>query len=137
MQVIIGVKAAILKDGKILLMKRSDKYGDISGSWDIPGGRTEAGEEPIEGLKREVKEETGMELNQVLRPLDARTVFKNEDKQIVRITFLCTANGDVNLSEEHTEYNWFDLKSLDVPLKDNLLEEVLNTLKQDHIEGKL
>jgi 8-oxo-dGTP diphosphatase len=131
MQVIIGVKAVILNDGKILLMRRSDGYGDISGTWDIPGGRTCPGEEPVEGLKREVKEETGMDLKEVLRPLDARTVFNDGKTQIVRITFLCRADGDVNISEEHTEFEWFDLKTLNVDLKDNYLKDVLYKLKQD------
>jgi len=131
MEVIIGVKAVIMKNGKILLMKRSDDYGYATGWWDIPGGRTIAGEEPEEGLKREVMEETGLELKNIIRPLDARTVFKNDEKQIVRITFLCEADGDVKLSGEHTEHDWFDLKDLNVELKDDALGDVLSNLKQE------
>jgi len=137
MDVIIGVKACIVDDGKILLMRRSKDYGDISGTWDIPGGRTSPGEEPVEGLRREVKEETGMEISEVLRPLDARTVFNDGKKQIVRITFLCKAEGEVNISEEHTDFYWFELKTLDVDMKDNFLKEVLDELKQNHINGAL
>lgn len=137
MEVIIGVKAVIVNNGKILLMKRSGDYGEISNSWDIPGGRTNPGEEPLEGLKREVKEETGMDLKEILRPLDARTVFNDGNKQIVRITFLCKANGDVNLSGEHTEFDWFNLKDLNVELKDEHLKHVIDKLKNDQIKGFL
>ncbi|MFH1364815.1 MAG: NUDIX domain-containing protein, partial [Candidatus Aenigmatarchaeota archaeon] len=131
MEVVIGVKAVIVDDGKVLLMRRSDGYDYASGWWDIPGGRTSPGEEPLEGLKREVKEETGMELKDILRPLDARTVFNDGNTQIVRITFLCTADGDVNLSKEHTHFEWRDLKNLDAEFKDLHLKEVLYKLKEE------
>ncbi len=47
----IGVKAIIERDGKILLIKRSSKYGHLTDAWDIPGGRLEFGEEPELGLR--------------------------------------------------------------------------------------
>lgn len=128
----IGVKAVILDGNKVLLMKRSDKYGDFAGAWDIPGGRIEFGEEPVSGLRREVKEETGMELKEILKPLDARTVFQDEEQQIVRITFLCRADGkEMKLSDEHTEIKWFDLDKLDVDLKDKELKIVLDNLREE------
>jgi 8-oxo-dGTP diphosphatase len=52
----VGVFAAIFdEDGRILLTKI--KYG--SGNWTLPGGHLEKNESPIEGVKREVYEETG------------------------------------------------------------------------------
>ncbi len=125
----VGVKAVILRDNKVLLLKRGSKYGRFEGVWDIPGGRINFGEEPVDGLKREVLEETGLVLQFVERPLDARTVFKDDKKQIVRITFLCRVNGgEVKLSHEHTEHGWFDLNNIDVELKDKDLEDVLKSL---------
>lgn len=123
----IGVKAIIEKDGKILFMKRSEKYEYLSESWDIPGGRLNFGEEPEEGLKREIKEETGLELEEIKQILDANTVFKNEEKQIVRITYLCTVkDGKHQLSQEHTELQWIPIKKLKkLQFKDKLLEKTI------------
>jgi len=55
----LAVKAFIIKDGKALLLKRRLNDEHKPGTWDIPGGRLEAGEDPISGLRREVKEEAG------------------------------------------------------------------------------
>ncbi|MEK3701485.1 NUDIX domain-containing protein [Paenibacillus sp. FSL R10-2199] len=57
---IIVTGGAIIKDkyGRILLQQRSD-YGD----WELPGGGMEAGETIEETMIREVKEETGLEVN--------------------------------------------------------------------------
>ena len=103
----IGVKAIIEKDNKILLLKRSEKYEHLTDEWDIPGGRINFGEEPEEGLKREIEEETGLALEEIKEILDVSTVFKNEEKQIVRITYRCTVKeGKENISNEHTEIQW-------------------------------
>lgn len=53
----IAHKAIIVKDNKVLLV-RSDK----GGHWDIPGGRIHVGERPNDALKREVKEELGLDI---------------------------------------------------------------------------
>jgi 8-oxo-dGTP diphosphatase len=61
----VGVFAAIFdENGRILLTKI--KYG--SGNWTIPGGHLEKNESPIEGVKREVYEETGyiVEINNLI-----------------------------------------------------------------------
>ena len=126
-QFFIGVKAIIEKDGKILLIKRSGQYKDLSYTWDIPGGRINFGEEPIDGLRREIVEETGLELDTVKEILDASTVLKNEEKQIVRITYRCTVkDGTTTLSHEHTEMEWVLIEKLNkIELKDKLLKRTL------------
>ena len=53
-----GVHALIEQDGKILLGRRAFDPG--AGSWGLPGGFLEEGEEPRTGLRREVREETGL-----------------------------------------------------------------------------
>ena len=126
----IGVKAIIEKDNKILFIKRSSKYKNLEDAWDIPGGRLEFGEEPEDGLRREIKEETGFELDTIKQILDATTVFKNEEKQIVRITYLCTikeTNKDHTISDEHTHAEWIPKEKLKkLEMKDSILKKVID-----------
>ena len=124
----IGVKAIIEKNNEILLIKRSEKYEHLKDAWDIPGGRLEFGEEPEDGLKREIKEETGLQLKEIKHILDASTVFKNEEKHIVRITYLCTVEeGITKISNEHTHIEWIpkeELKKLE--FNDKILKKVID-----------
>lgn len=53
----VAQKALLTKDGKVLIT-RDEGDGEI---WEIPGGRLHAGEEPREGLKRELLEELGVD----------------------------------------------------------------------------
>ena len=52
--------ALVVKDGKVLLVRRSIQ--PYKGWWDIPGGFLEGREHPEEGARREVREETGLEV---------------------------------------------------------------------------
>ena len=59
-QPIVGVGAVVICDGKILLEKRKNEPG--KGKWSIPGGLVELGENVEQTVIREVKEETGLEV---------------------------------------------------------------------------
>lgn len=56
----LGCYGLVIKDGKILLIKK--KTGPYDGLLDLPGGSFEFGETPEETLKREMLEETGLEI---------------------------------------------------------------------------
>ena len=59
-QPVIGVGAVVICDGKILLEKRKNEPG--KGKWSIPGGLVELGESVEQTVIREVREETGLEV---------------------------------------------------------------------------
>ena len=56
----IAVGAVIVRDDELLMVKRGNDPG--KGLWSLPGGRVEAGEYLADALRREVAEETGLEV---------------------------------------------------------------------------
>jgi len=105
--VIFGQKAFIIKDGKILIMRR--KEADIfEGLWDIPGGKLEEEDSLFGGIAREIKEEVGLDLIKILLTLSTSKFIgsKREHPVIFRNIYLCTAAGEITLSNEHSEYLW-------------------------------
>ena len=55
---IVGVGAVIFREGRVLLVKRGT--APMQGEWSLPGGALETGETLVEGVRREVLEETGL-----------------------------------------------------------------------------
>jgi len=81
----------------------------------------------LTNLAREVMEETGLTMTSEPRVIGAQDIFNTEqNRHIVRVTYICTAEGEPQLSEEHTEYQWLpfdDLKAL--PNLDRYLKTLL------------
>lgn len=101
---------AIIKntEGLILILKHS------TGNWLLPGGKINSGENSMDGLKREIKEETGIEGFEINKILDIDSWIEN-DKGTYVVTFLIDASeiSEVKLSDEHIEYAWVGLDDLD------------------------
>ncbi|MGW6692211.1 (deoxy)nucleoside triphosphate pyrophosphohydrolase [Rhodococcus sp. NPDC054953] len=55
------VAAAAVIDGGRLLIAQRQAPPDLAGRWELPGGKVEPGETPAEGLRRELREELGIE----------------------------------------------------------------------------
>lgn len=110
---IVGV-AAILENtnsGKILLLKRSPKKDYAPNIWEENTGRMNQFEEPLEALKRELKEETGITDFEIVKPIAVRHFFRGVEKlaenEMIIIVYWCkTSQDDIKLSWEHTEYKW-------------------------------
>lgn len=126
----LAVKAFIIMGNKLLILKRHSKDVQKPGIWEIPGGRLELGENPFDGLRREVKEETGLDIA-IVYPLNVRH-FKREDGQtITMIIFYCKSEEEkVILSEEHTDFEWIKLVESKNKLTDFFHEEVDLYLKR-------
>jgi 8-oxo-dGTP pyrophosphatase MutT (NUDIX family) len=109
----VATKAFVSHNGKVLVIRESGAYADGSnpGKYDIVGGRLEPGENYLESLLREIREETGLEVA-VGKPFfvnEFRPTVRGEDWQIIGIFFECSSSSDVvKLSPDHDAYKWID-----------------------------
>ncbi len=102
---IVGQKAIVYNEQKqLLLLKRAEKSGS-GGRWPLPGGALEKDEDPIEGIKREIMEETELEVLNI-NPFGIRSYKNNEDSVII-VGYSCSVKTTVpKLNWEHTAYEW-------------------------------
>ena len=107
-QFAVTQKAVIQNDeGKILAIFRTETAPSRPNTWDLPGGEVDFGESPQDGIRREIKEETGLEVEDV-RPFDTEVhLFPEEGVYWLTIAYKCKASSNnVVLSWEHNNYKW-------------------------------
>jgi len=131
----VGVKVLLKNpEGKYLLLRRNPKkYPEVGAKWDISGGRIDPGSTLLENLKREVKEETGLELHQIPKLVAAQDILKVAGRHVVRLTYVGEIGGEVELDDESMEHKWFtpseiyqlSEKELDAFLKELLYKQVI------------
>jgi len=109
----VAMKGVIVHDSRVLILRESATYGDGTqrGRYHMPGGRINPGENFEDGLRREIKEETGLEVK-VEYPIyvgEWRPVIRGVPHQIVATFLVCKSKTDkVRLSSEHDDYKWID-----------------------------
>ena len=104
-----AAKALILFKDKYLLLLRTVEEDIYPAEWDIPGGGVEEGETEKEGVIREVKEETGLDISSYqLSPVKKWEGLNKRGLKISGTDFLCSIDkcSDIILSFEHTQYCW-------------------------------
>lgn len=107
------------EEGKILLAKRKD-----DGLWCIVAGIIEPGEQPADAVKREVKEETGVECEPIfianVQSMDEPKIYPNGDEILaLNILFYCSAPGGQIPGcpdGENESSGWFDPSCLPSPI---------------------
>jgi 8-oxo-dGTP diphosphatase len=97
----VSVSGVITDDhGRALLIQRRDNH-----RWEPPGGVLELGESVEDGLRREVREETGLDIE----PDTLSGVYKNMSRGILALVFRCKATGgQLTTNDEVTAFRWAD-----------------------------
>jgi ADP-ribose pyrophosphatase YjhB (NUDIX family) len=98
-----GVQGILERNGRVLLARRA--HDPRKGHWDLPGGFLNETEHPHDGLRREFREETGLEIEPVeflridIEPYDDRHVFS--------VTWIVRGDGDPVAADDVEELRWF------------------------------
>ncbi len=97
----------INSNNEVLFLKRSNYVDKFAGEWDLPGGHLKVGEALVDGLQREVEEETSLKVLRVrlFTKIDNISFFESVYEQ-----------GSIVLSNEHTDHkfiNPFEFKNPD------------------------
>ncbi|MBT3304187.1 NUDIX domain-containing protein [Candidatus Woesearchaeota archaeon] len=100
----ISVGGMLVKDGKVLVVRRSSVEEVLSGYYELPGGKVEFGDHPEETVVREFKEETGLDVS-VIKLFKVFTYVIGEN-HTVELVYIVSGEGEVVLSEEHDDYKW-------------------------------
>jgi 8-oxo-dGTP diphosphatase len=100
-------------DGRILLARR--KFEPEAGKWDLPGGFLEEDEDPLDGLRRELREEAGVEIE----PLEFAGVwadrYGNADDAAATLNLCWHArivSGEPTPADDVAEFGWFAVDHL-------------------------
>lgn len=98
-------------DNEILILKRHPKSKTDPEMWELPGGKVEKGEHFTNALIREIKEETNLdcEVGDFCEAVQNDYMHK---RTVQLIMYLEDIEGDVKISEEHTEFMWADLEKI-------------------------
>ncbi|MFC1686683.1 NUDIX hydrolase [Patescibacteria group bacterium] len=110
----LGVKALIKNDdNKVLLLFHSPKNIGIKPYWDLPGGRIEKNETVENTLKKELREEIGIEKFNNHGLVSASIAnFKVQGSELILFIYDCSLPGDseIKLGNEHIKFDWVDKK---------------------------
>jgi 8-oxo-dGTP diphosphatase len=99
-----GAQAVIVRDGRVLLGRRRADPG--AGLWDLPGGFLHEGEDALEGLRREVREETHLEI----RPVEFLGTWNEPywHRTVLCLTWLAEVDGgSERAGDDLVELSWF------------------------------
>jgi ADP-ribose pyrophosphatase YjhB (NUDIX family) len=103
-----GVQGILERDGRVLLARRANE--PRRGFWDLPGGFLHETEDPLDGLRREFREETGLDVEPLellqmdIEPYGGRHVFS--------ITWVVEGDGEPVAADDVAEVRWFSAGEL-------------------------
>ena len=127
---VVGVGGVVIADGKALLIRRG--HAPLKGQWSIPGGTLETGETIVEGIERELAEETGVKVRALQLIEVFERIFRDEEGRVqyhfVILDYLCEMmGGRVHAGGDVVDVAWANEEEL---LNYGLTEAATRVLKK-------
>ncbi|MFC1756367.1 NUDIX domain-containing protein [Patescibacteria group bacterium] len=145
----VAITAIVVKDGKYLITRRAKNKKRFPGVWTVPGGKLETDDyinlpkdtkqlwyNVLERtVKREVKEETGIEIDNIEYITSITTVHGDGNPSLIISVMADYVSGDIKLQEEENDkYDWVNLKEAeDHELIDGIYDELV--MAENKIKG--
>lgn len=122
----LAAKGICRYNDKILLLKIRSKSSHDAGLWEIPGGKVKKGEFFDAALKREYKEETGLDVEveslfNVIQRNYTSCKTNEEIRSIQLIMNVSCTTDEVIISEEHEDYGWFTQEEISQMIEEGML----------------
>ena len=108
--------ALCVDNGRVLLARRA--HPPFEGFWDIPGGFLNEGEDPLDGLRRELREETGLEVEPERFLGIWMDRYGGDSTAEAPLNLYWTArvvSGDAAPADDVSELRWFNPDELPAP----------------------
>ena len=102
-----AVVVVVNNENKVLCLLRSETDEWKPLCWGLPGGHIDEGEYPYNGILREAKEETNLDVGAFYCGLR-----KSEDGWTIYLYGAEIYSGDIKLSFEHSDYAWLSLEDI-------------------------
>ena len=106
------VTCVLRRNGKVLMLKRSDKVGTNKRKWAAVSGFIEPGERPEETALKEVAEETGISNARLVARAEALRIRDGANLWSIHPFLFEVDHDEVRMDWEHTEYAWVDVSEL-------------------------
>lgn len=105
------VVAGILRQAEKVLLTQRPVGKFMAGMWELPGGKVESGEDPRDALRRELREELGIEVV-VADPFEV-VFHRYGEFDVLLLFFECHQTGGTITAHDNQSFRWVDLGYLD------------------------
>ena len=130
----------VICNGELLLLRRANYMKTFRGKWCLPGGHIDKGENSETAILRELKEETGIVVDDTPKLWKTWEYSNGDTSDIYQIYF--DTKPEVKISREHAQYKWVKIEAKELEkYKEkfagesySIIEEILDNLADDKAE---